>query len=217
MELLLHRGDLATLTDRAFLRGAAEGVAADYGIPVPLPKATADAGLDRGPFRLRVGSVRSAVPSERWPGQKEAETALRRELLRHAHMLFDVGALLSLLLDPARVPSDTARAALDHIDPAQLAGAIRTVLADGIGLSDPVLFCEALAAPAAALAFADPSDRAVSLPGVLVLADEPPDFRQTELVRRLRARLAPAHLRGARRRKPATAAPSAHGRWGTAC
>jgi hypothetical protein len=109
-------------------------------------------------------------------------------------MLFDLGALLSLLLDPARVPSDTARAMLECIDPAQLAGAIRTLLAEGIGLGDPSLLWEALSAPAETLAFADPADRAVGLPGVLVLADAPPEFRQTELVRRLRARLAPAYL-----------------------
>jgi hypothetical protein len=194
VELLVHRGDLAASTDRGFLRGAAEAVAAGYGIPVPLPEIKADAGLDPGLFRLRVGSLRSAVPAERWPGQKDAKAALRRELLRHAHMLFDVGALLSLLLDPARVPADTARAALDRVDPAQLAGAIRILLAEGIGLGDPPLLCEALAAPAATLAFANSTDRVVGLPGVLVLADEPTDFRQTELVRRLRARLAPAHL-----------------------
>jgi hypothetical protein len=195
---------LATSADHGFLRRAAESAAADYGIPVPLPEIKADAGLDRGRFRLRVGSVRSAVPVERWPGEKEAEATLRRELLRHAHMLFDIGAFLSLLLDPARVPSDTMRATLSGIDAARLAEAIRTVLAEGIGLGDPSLLCEVLAAPAATLAFANPSDRAVSLPGVLVLADEPPEFRQTELIRRLRARLAPAHLT---RRAAAEAGP----------
>jgi hypothetical protein len=194
VELLLHRGDLATSADHGFLRRAAESAAADYGIPVPLPEIKADAGLDRGRFRLRVGNVRNAVPSERWTGEKEAEAALRRELLRHSQMLFDVGALLSLLLDPARVPADAARAALDRADPAQLAGAVRTVLAEGIGLGDPSLLCEALAAPVAPLTFADPSDLAVSLPGVLVVADEPPDFQQPERVRQLRARLAPVYL-----------------------
>ena len=194
-ELLLHRGDLIALDDLTFLGAAAEAVARGCGIPMPMPTIKSDSGLDLRRFRLRIGSVRGAVQSERWSGQDKAETMLRRELTRHSPVLFDVGSLLALLLDPERVPSNLARATLERVDARQIAGAIRILLGDGIGLADPLLLCEALTAPAAVLAFTNPSDRVVALPGVVILAEDPSGIQQTELVQRLRAHLVPAHLK----------------------
>lgn len=190
--LLLHRHDLPTPEARGFLREATQTVADAYGLPVPPPSLHGDAGLDLGRGRLRLGRVRGPVQPEPWPDDADKrEPWLRGALLRHAPGLFDVGSLLTLLLDPDRVPPTAARAALDAAKGARrLTTAARELLASGIGLVDPALLCEAATAPAVVLQH--PTERVVALPGVLVLA--PAEVNAPELMRRLRAGLVPAHL-----------------------
>lgn len=191
--LLLHRLDRPP-KDTDFIKSAANVVARNYGLPIPVPTIETDAGLDRHRFRLRIGRVRCAVQPESWESPNPA-MLLERALRRHLAGLFDVGTLISLLLDPQRVPAvDMARAALD--DAPRIARALRGLLADGIGLVDPVLICEALSLPVTVLA--DWDNRVVSLAGSLVLPEGDGSSGSspvTEVQARLRAQLVPTYLR----------------------
>lgn len=190
VELLLNRGDGPGPLDDGFLKAAAQSTATSFGLPVPVPELRSDAGLDEGRFRLRCGAVRGPVQPEAWPTAPEA--ALHRALIRHAPSFLDTGALLSLLLNPHRVPSEMARSALQLADAPSIAAALRVLLADGIGLVDPLLICDAITAPTAVIG--NPSDFAIAMPGVLILAETALEGSALNLAERMRARLVPAHL-----------------------
>jgi hypothetical protein len=189
--LLLPNAEVDPTEDRSWLKEAAETVAAYYGMPVPVPDLTLDLWLGPGQFRLRIGSVRSGVQPEPWNGSTR-NYQLQRVLRRHASELFDVASLLTLISDPARVPTDRIRAALAKVTLPEMTWALRDLLKTGIGLVDPLQICDAVTQPAVELKTL--GQDVLALPGVLVLPPKASHPETPDLILRLRARLVPAHL-----------------------
>jgi hypothetical protein len=209
LEVRLHRHDEA----RAHAEGAghetaARRVATALGIPLPKLDIKQDAALNEECVRLKVGRLRG--PVEPMPWQDEPlERYLQRPLARAAPVLFDIGALLTILLDPDAVRPDTARAALKLVTVPELADACRNILSDGFGLTDPYTLCRAILAPPVDMGpAAPPGGEGRPMPffqGAPVYEATPELPQASPLEQRLRSQLVPADLR--RRAEAARQAP----------
>jgi hypothetical protein len=209
LELRLHRRDEArALGEGAAHEAAVKGAATALGIPFPRLEIEQDAALNKRCVRLKVGSLRGPVEPMPWEDEP-LERYLQRPLARAAPVLFDIGALLTLLLDPDSVRPETARAALKLVTVPELADACRNILSDGFGLTDPYTLCRAILAPPVDMGPTVPSDgelRPMPFFQGAPVFEATPDMPQARpLEQRLRSVLVPADLR--RRAESARQAP----------